>query len=284
MADGPGPDWYADPTGRHQWRYWDGTAWTDQVADGGVVGQDPPTLTPVRGPEAAPTASGDAADSTGVWGPPGPGDGTTPIPAAAPSAVPPSAPAAPGGWQVPTPTPPGAGANGLAIAAMVCGIVALVSGLVVVFFFVALPLGGVALGLGIAGRRRAGRRPDRRGRGQATAGIVTGSLGMALGVVGIVLVIFVIDWDDSYELTSTECRYQDGEAVAAGTIESVAVGSERSWEVVVAFEDDEGRTVATGSDLVRDVGFGEEERFRVAVPVDVVDVDSCRVVDVSSVD
>ena len=28
--------WYADPTGRHQHRYWDGAAWTDHVADDGV--------------------------------------------------------------------------------------------------------------------------------------------------------------------------------------------------------------------------------------------------------
>ncbi len=27
------PGWSADPTGRHATRYWDGTAWTDQVTD-----------------------------------------------------------------------------------------------------------------------------------------------------------------------------------------------------------------------------------------------------------
>jgi hypothetical protein len=35
-------DWYPDPSGRHQHRYWDGSAWTDWVADGGVTGRDPP--------------------------------------------------------------------------------------------------------------------------------------------------------------------------------------------------------------------------------------------------
>jgi uncharacterized protein YxjI len=35
------PNWYPDPTGRHQFRYWDGTDWTDQVADHGSVGVDP---------------------------------------------------------------------------------------------------------------------------------------------------------------------------------------------------------------------------------------------------
>lgn len=35
------PDWYQDPVGRHQWRYWDGTSWTDHVADNGEVNVDP---------------------------------------------------------------------------------------------------------------------------------------------------------------------------------------------------------------------------------------------------
>ena len=31
-------DWFEDPTGRHQYRYWDGKRWTDDVADDGVQG------------------------------------------------------------------------------------------------------------------------------------------------------------------------------------------------------------------------------------------------------
>lgn len=31
------PGWFADPSGRHEIRYWDGTSWTDHVANGGVV-------------------------------------------------------------------------------------------------------------------------------------------------------------------------------------------------------------------------------------------------------
>ncbi|HKA92656.1 MAG TPA: DUF2510 domain-containing protein [Acidimicrobiia bacterium] len=33
--------WAADPYGRHQWRYWDGSRWTDQVADGSTQSTDP---------------------------------------------------------------------------------------------------------------------------------------------------------------------------------------------------------------------------------------------------
>lgn len=34
--------WAADPFGRHELRYWNGTAWTDSVSDGGVRSIDPP--------------------------------------------------------------------------------------------------------------------------------------------------------------------------------------------------------------------------------------------------
>lgn len=33
--------WAADPGGAHQWRWWDGVRWTDQVADDGVTSIDP---------------------------------------------------------------------------------------------------------------------------------------------------------------------------------------------------------------------------------------------------
>lgn len=46
MKDGNGrsaaaADWYPDPVGRHQYRYWDGTSWTDHVADDGKASVDP---------------------------------------------------------------------------------------------------------------------------------------------------------------------------------------------------------------------------------------------------
>ncbi|MGD0880082.1 MAG: DUF2510 domain-containing protein [Acidimicrobiales bacterium] len=33
--------WMSDPTGRHQYRYWDGNCWTDSVSDAGVESRDP---------------------------------------------------------------------------------------------------------------------------------------------------------------------------------------------------------------------------------------------------
>jgi hypothetical protein len=33
--------WHPDPKNRHQYRYWNGESWTDDVADNGLVGRDP---------------------------------------------------------------------------------------------------------------------------------------------------------------------------------------------------------------------------------------------------
>jgi hypothetical protein len=38
---GPAPGWQPDPTGRHEYRYWDGTKWSDDVSNGGVTSTDP---------------------------------------------------------------------------------------------------------------------------------------------------------------------------------------------------------------------------------------------------
>jgi hypothetical protein len=35
------PGWFADPARRHQARYWNGSDWTEHVADGGVTAIDP---------------------------------------------------------------------------------------------------------------------------------------------------------------------------------------------------------------------------------------------------
>ena len=44
--NGPAPGWQPDPTGRHEYRYWDGTNWSDDVSDGGVTATDPVAGTP----------------------------------------------------------------------------------------------------------------------------------------------------------------------------------------------------------------------------------------------
>lgn len=68
MSDQQAPaNWHPDPTGRHQLRYWDGTAWTDHVSDGGV-----PSVDPMGPPGPTPTSGGsgfgDAVDSALTFG------------------------------------------------------------------------------------------------------------------------------------------------------------------------------------------------------------------------
>jgi Protein of unknown function (DUF2510) len=53
----PAPGWHADPTSRHQYRYWDGTRWTDDVADGGVASTDSLHEGPATAADPNPTAS-----------------------------------------------------------------------------------------------------------------------------------------------------------------------------------------------------------------------------------
>jgi hypothetical protein len=42
--------WLQDPSGRHQNRWWTGTAWTDHVADNGVTSTDSASTPPQAGP------------------------------------------------------------------------------------------------------------------------------------------------------------------------------------------------------------------------------------------
>lgn len=37
----PTPNWYPDPTGRAELRYWDGEIWTDHISNAGTTGSDP---------------------------------------------------------------------------------------------------------------------------------------------------------------------------------------------------------------------------------------------------
>lgn len=41
VATAPAADWYPDPTGRHESRYWDGAVWTEHVSDSGRTSADP---------------------------------------------------------------------------------------------------------------------------------------------------------------------------------------------------------------------------------------------------
>ena len=59
----PAAGWYADPSGHHEARYWDGDRWTDRIADRGVENAGLPMTpgdldagAPPAAPEAVPTS------------------------------------------------------------------------------------------------------------------------------------------------------------------------------------------------------------------------------------
>lgn len=48
MAESPAPDWYPDPYGRSELRYWDGAIWTDHVSSNGRQSSDPVDIARVK--------------------------------------------------------------------------------------------------------------------------------------------------------------------------------------------------------------------------------------------
>lgn len=65
QADAPAADWYPDPSGRFQFRYWDGEAWTGHVSTDGKTDWDPPGEAAPEDQQADP-AQGEAAQGDAV--------------------------------------------------------------------------------------------------------------------------------------------------------------------------------------------------------------------------
>ena len=136
----PAPGWLPDPTGRHEYRYWDGASWSNDVADAGVAAVDALTapLAAPGSPAAPPGPAGPAGDPTEVidgtaaypappapYGPPTAAYGTTPPGATTPPGGPPPAPGTAGYPPAPRRSGPSTGLLvGLAVLA-----VALIAGI-----------------------------------------------------------------------------------------------------------------------------------------------------------
>ncbi len=210
--------WHPDPLGRHQYRYWDGERWTDHVADDGRTSTDP--IDPAPSHDTASAAGGGdqaTADPTGVTRPGTAGDAVTAAPGdGAPTAsggatTPPGATGATGGtgaggaggWadspSGPSGAPPAAAqvpadhsgtqSNGIAVAALVIGILSLLVSFIPLIGLIAVIGGIVALILGIVGRSNA--KKGAGGNGMAISGIVTGSIAMVIAVlITVGLVVF----------------------------------------------------------------------------------------------
>jgi Protein of unknown function (DUF2510) len=157
--------WFPDPHERHEYRWFNGTAWTADVADEGQRLIDPHGAAPL-----ARNARPAAAD----------GDG-----------------------------------NGVAVAALTCGLVALVFAWMPLFVVIGITLGVLGLVLGVKGRRRA--RLVGSGRGLALTGLISGIAALVLSVLGVVLTVSlmgaVIDFihPGPYDAEVVSCEMNPGE-------------------------------------------------------------------------
>lgn len=70
MTDLPAPNWYTDPTQRHELRYWNGSAWTDDVSDGGVQSTDPLVVEPNPQQVSSEEIQHQVQDQAGITGVP----------------------------------------------------------------------------------------------------------------------------------------------------------------------------------------------------------------------
>ncbi len=121
--------WHPDPAGRHQYRWWDGSSWTDQVADGDVTSTDPlaggaaadpaagshdPSGAGTAGAAAGGAAAGAAVGAAAAGTPPAeatpPPTEVTPTPQQAAAAQPPAPTSVAPQPVAAQPTPPGGGA------------------------------------------------------------------------------------------------------------------------------------------------------------------------------
>ena len=99
------------------------------------------------------------------------------------------------GWQQPSVyaqgsgwygygAPPAPRSNGVAVAAMVLGIIAVAFGIIPFLFFVAIPVGLAAIVCGAIGLARV--RELQLGKGQSITGLVTGGVGIVVSILWLV--------------------------------------------------------------------------------------------------
>jgi hypothetical protein len=128
--------------------------------------------------------------------------------------------------------------NGIALAAMVCGIVSVVVGWGPYVFWAGAVLAVLALIFGLVGLRRARETGHRKGF--AIAGVVTGAFGIPIAVVGLLFTIATHRAYDRYEnppdTTSSidSCEIESGHAYAAGELRNDGTRASR-FTVVVEF-------------------------------------------------
>ena len=152
--------------------------------------------------------------------------------------------------------------NGVAVAAMVCGIASVVVGWIPFVVAIGLAAAIVAIVLGIVGLRRS--RTSGAGQGFAVTGIITGSVGVLASVVGVVLSVVVVRELNAFfnpgpvDGELTECIVDGNDVVVRGVVENQS-RRERDYSVLV--EVDAGSVERDHRFDVDDVPAGERAEF-----------------------
>ena len=181
--------------------------------------------------------------------------------------------------------PPSTGQrNGLALASMILGIVAVTIAWMPFIVVVGAVCAFLAVVFGVIALVRAKRSAT--GRGFAVAGLITGGVGALLCVVGVVLSFAVVRAVDRYdnpaanEVTVTSCEIDGSTARAIGRIENLD-DVEADFTVQIAFTrpgtDNPHRTARA---FIDDVAPGDTVEFELTRRVDLEDV-ACIVTDVT---
>lgn len=173
------------------------------------------------------------------------------------------------------PTPAAqAGGSGLATAAMTLGIVGAGFGLLMVFFYLAFPLGLLALVLGLVARRQS-RASGGLGARQAMTAVILGPIAIVLSGIGLALLWdeMAQAWRDAitqvpYEVEIDACSVSDSVATATGTITNLSRASHRYDVLVDVVPRGSSEKVGTGVAVVGVLEPGELGDFSVSVPLD----------------
>lgn len=163
-------------------------------------------------------------------------------------------------YFVPVPAPTHR-SNGLAVASLVLGILAALSGIIPFLFFLAFVFAILALIFGLIGWNAANNGAPNKG--MAVAGTVLSLVGIGLGIFGVVIVNRVVDHIEEnvgnlfgtadpseYELVLDTCGPADNGWLAAGGTIQNTTGNRTSFWVTVHFLDANGVQVADASDIV----------------------------------
>jgi hypothetical protein len=82
--------------------------------------------------------------------------------------------------------------NGIGTAALVCGIIGVVFGLVPIMFYLSFPLGVLGVVFGAIGMSRA-KRNIANNRGSAVAGFVTGIIALAFAIFSVAVIYSAVN-------------------------------------------------------------------------------------------